>query len=174
MPNQNKADQIDDLKALLAETKGAVLTDYRGLTVAEMTNLRRKLRAQNAEYHIVKNTLIKIALGDSLTPELGEQLAGPTAMVFIKDEITGPTKTTLDFVRDAKKPEVKVKAGWYEGKIYDPEQVIAISKLPSREQLVANICGAINAPISEFVGTLDNIIGSFVRTIQAIADQKAA
>lgn len=173
MPNQKKDLQIGELRDLLAETKGAVLTEYRGLTMADMTKLRRKLLDQNAEYHIVKNTLFKRALGDTLSPELEELLKGPTAIVFLKGEITAPTKTTLDFVRDSKKPEVTVKGGYYEGKIYNPEQVAAISKLPSREQLVASVCGSINAPLSNFVGTLDGILSSFVRTIQAIADQKA-
>ncbi len=173
MPNAQKNLQIDELRTILAETKGAVLTEYRGLTVADITKLRRKLLEQNAEYHIVKNTLFKIALGDSLTPELDTLLAGPTAIAFFKDDISAPTKTVLDFVRDSKKPEVKVKGGYYEGKTYSPEQVVSISKLPSREQLVASVVGSINAPLSEFVGTLDGIVGTFVRTIQAIADQKA-
>ncbi len=173
MPNARKELQISELREIMASSKGAVLTDYRGLTVAEITNLRRKLRDQNAEYHIVKNTLFKIALGDQLTPGLEELLVGPTAIAFFKDEFTAPTKTVLDFVRDSKKQEVLVKGGFFEGKLYNPEQVTAISKLPSREQLIANVVGSINAPISEFVGTLDGILSSFVRTIQAIADQKA-
>lgn len=173
MPNAQKELQISDMRALVASSKATVLTEYRGLTVAEITNLRRKLREQNAEYHIVKNTLFKIALGDQLTPGLEELLKGPTAIVFIKEEFVAPTKTVLDFIRETKKTEVKVKGGYFEGNIYNPEQVVAISKLPSREQLVASVVGSINAPLSEFVGTLDGIISSFVRTIQAIADQKA-
>lgn len=173
MPNARKELQISELKEIMASSKGAVLTDYRGLTVAEITKLRVKLREQNAEYHIVKNTLFRIALGDQLSPGLDELLVGPTAIAFFKDEFTAPTKMVLDFVRDAKKQEVVVKGGYFEGKVYSTEQVVAISKLPSREQLIASVVGSINAPISEFVGTLDGILSSFVRTIQAIADKKA-
>lgn len=173
MPNPQKQATIAEMRELIAVSNGAILTDYRGLTVAEVTKLRRKLRDSNAEYHIVKNTLFKIALGDHLTPDLDAALAGPTAVVFLKDDLAVPTKTMLDFIRDAKKQEVKVKGGWIGGKFYDVDQMTAISKLPSREQLISNLLGALNGPISEFVGTLDSIISSFVRTLQAIADQKA-
>ena len=174
MPNAQKELIVSDLRDLAQGSKGAILTDYRGLTVAEVTRLRAKLRESNAEYHIVKNTLYKIALGkETVSPELESLLTGPTAILFAKNDVVAPTKAILDFLRDLKKPDIKVKGGYIDGKIYNVEQVTALSKLPSREQIIATLIGTLDGPAANFVGTLDNIIGSFVRTIQAIADKVA-
>ena len=163
MPNAHKENTVAGLREIIAKSKGAILTDYRGLTVAEVTTLRRKLREQKAEYHIVKNTLFKLAVGGQISPELDTLLKGPTAIVFTQDDI----------VAAAKKPDVKVKGGYLDGKVYSPDQVTSLSKLPPRPQIVAQLIGTLNGPISSFVGTLDGILGEFVRTIQSIADQKA-
>lgn len=172
MPNAEKERIVSELREIVAHSKGAILTDYRGLTVAEVTNLRRKLRDVDAEYHIVKNTLFKIAVGDGLSPEVENLLTGPTAIAFAHNDVVAPAKAVLDFLRDLKKPEIKVKGGWIDGKVYSVEQVTTLSKLPPREQIVAQLIGTLNAPLSELVGTLDNIIGEFVRTVQAIVDKR--
>ena len=174
MPNAQKELIVSDLRDLAQGSKGAILTDYRGLTVAEVTRLRLKLRESEAEYHIVKNTLYKVALGrDTVSPELEKLLTGPTAILFAKNDVVAPTKAILDFLRDLKKPDIKVKGGFIDGKIYNVDQVTALSKLPPREQIIATLIGTLDGPAANFVGTLDNIIGSFVRTIQAIADKVA-
>ena len=173
MPKAKKNETVAGLREILAGSKGAILTDYRGLTVAEVTGLRKKLRDNNAEFHIVKNTLFKLALGSKVSPELESLLTGPTAIVFASDDIVAPTKTILDFVVAAKKPDVKIKGGYLDGKVYSVEQVTSISKLPPRPQIVAQLIGTLNGPISSLVGTLDGILGEFVRTIQSIADKKA-
>lgn len=175
MPNKQKVETVAELSDIFASSKGAILTEYRGLTVSEVSNLRKKLRAVDAEYHIVKNTLFRRALGDQLTPELESLLTGPTAIAFAHGDVVASTKAVLDFLREVRnKPEVKVKAGYIDGKIYTPEQVTALSKLPAKEQIIAQLIGTLNAPASELVFTLDNIIGEFVRTIQAIADNQGA
>jgi large subunit ribosomal protein L10 len=173
MPNAHKASVVSDLRGIVKQSKGAILTDYRGLTVAEVTNLRKRLRGVDAEYHVVKNTLLKIALDGKVSPELEPLLTGPTAIVFAREDVVAPTKAVLDFLRELKKPDIKVKGGWIDGKVYDVAQVTALSKLPPKEQIVGQLVGTLNAPISNLVGTLDNIIGESVRTIQAIHDQKA-
>ncbi len=173
MPNAHKEHTVAGLRELIAGSKGAILTDYRGLTVAEVTTLRKKLRDSNAEYHIVKNTLFKLALGGKISPELEKLLVGPTAIVFAQDDIVAPAKAILDFAVAAKKPDVKVKGGYLDGKVYDVAQVTSISKLPPKPQIIAQLIGTLNGPVASLVGTLDGIIGEFVRTIQAVADQKA-
>ncbi|MBC7529461.1 MAG: 50S ribosomal protein L10 [Chthonomonadaceae bacterium] len=174
MPNPQKNLVIADLKAILGESKGAILTEYRGLTVAEVTILRKKLRDTNAEYHVVKNTLFKRALGDTLTPELDTLLSGPTGIMFAKGDVVPSTKATIDFLTALKKPDIKVKGGFIDGKIYTPDQVTALSKLPPREQILATLVGTIQKPLADLVGTLDNVIGDFVRTVQAIADKQGS
>jgi large subunit ribosomal protein L10 len=174
MPNPQKVLIVSELREIVQNSKGAILTDYRGLTVAEVSKLRRKLREFGAEYHIVKNTLYKRALGGEISPELENLLKGPTAIVFAKDDIVAPAKAILDFVKETKKQEVKVKGGYIDGKVISVDQVTAISKLPSREQIIGTLIGTLNAPASELVGTLNGIVSEFVRTVQAIADDKQA
>jgi large subunit ribosomal protein L10 len=172
MPNPQKEQIVAELRAIVAGSKGAILTDYRGLTVADVSKLRKKLRDSNAEYHIVKNTLYKLALGGEISPELDQLLTGPTAIVFAKDDIVAPSKAILDFVKDSKKPEVKVKGGYIDGKVISVDQVTAISKLPSREQIIGQLIGTLNAPASELVGTLNGVLSEFVRTVQAVSDKQ--
>lgn len=173
MPNVQKQQTVSELRDIVAQSKGAILTEYRGLTVAEVTALRKKLRDVEAEYHIVKNTLFKLALGDALSPDLENLLKGPIAIAFARQDVVAPTKAVLDFLRDLRKPEIQVKGGWIDGKIYTVDQVTALSKLPPKEQIVAQLVGTLNGPVSEFVSTLDNILGTFVRTIEAIKEKIA-
>src|SRR5471030_929315 len=103
MPNAHKEQTVAGLREIIAGSKGAILTNYRGLTVAEVTNLRKKLRENKAEYHIVKNTLFKLALGGELSPEMDKLLVGPTAIVFAHEDIVAPAKAVIDFIVASKK-----------------------------------------------------------------------
>jgi large subunit ribosomal protein L10 len=172
-PSPRKELLVSDLREILSTSKGAILTDYRGLTVAEVSKLRRKLREDNAEYHIVKNTLLKIAMGGKINPDLDNLLKGPTAIVFAKGDVVGPAKSVIDFVTTTRnRPDVKVKGGYIDGKVYDVAQVTALSKLPSREVIIAQFVGTLNGPAANFVGTLNSIISEFVGTIDAIAEKQ--
>lgn len=169
-PNAKKIEQVAQLRALLESSKGAILTDYRGLTVSEITDLRRRLQLVGAEYHVVKNTLFSIACSDAEAP-LRDHLAGPIAVAFAPEEPAAAAKAIFDFIRDKRKSDVKV--GYIDGVIYDSEGVRRLSQLPPRNVLLAEILGAIEAPISDFVGTLQGILNDFVWTLQAVQDQKA-
>jgi large subunit ribosomal protein L10 len=174
MPNAQKQLVISELRDIVTQSKGAILTDYRGLTVADVTNLRKKLRAVDAEYHIVKNTLFKIAVGEEAGAQLDTLLTGPTAIAFAKGDIVPTSKAVIDFLTALKKPDIKLKGGYIDGKIYNVADVTTLSKLPPKEQIIAQLLGSLNAPASNLVGTLNSIIGEFVRTIQAIADKQGA
>jgi len=153
---------------LVGRSSGAILTDYRGLTVAEITELRKRLRDTEAEYHVVKNTLFKRALTDG--ESLNTFLEGPTAIAFALKDPVAPTKVLLDFIREKRK--ASVKAGWIDGRLFNEEQLTALSKLPPRDFLIAQVIGGIQAPITGLVGTLNGIITNFVYTLQAIADKQ--
>jgi large subunit ribosomal protein L10 len=170
IPTAEKEKAIQELSDLIGRSKGAILTDYRGFTVAEITELRKRLREQNAEYHVVKNTLFKRALqnGEGLHPHL----EGPTAIAFALEDPVGPAKAILDFIREKRKGEVK--AGFIDGQVYTEPQVGELSKLPPRDVLIAMVIGSIQSPITSLVGTLDGIISNFVRTLQAVADKQGA
>jgi len=173
MPTQEKADVIKELEETIKRSNATLYTDYRGLTVAEVTDLRKKLRVVDAEYHIVKNTLFKRAAQGKLPlEELEPHLMGPTAIGFAKGDAVAATKALLDFMKDHK--EMTLKAGVMDGKIFNAAQVTAISKLPPKEVLISQMLGSLNGPITGLVGTLNGIISNFVFTLQAVADKKAA
>ena len=150
-----------------------LVTDYRGLTVSEITALRRKLRETGTEYKVAKNTLLTLAAGDRATDEFKKLLEGPTAIAFIKgDNQVAVAKAMVDFVKDHK--AMSIRGALVEGQVLDVEQVTALSKIPSKEILISQMLGSIQAPISGLVGTLQGCISSLVFTIQAVADQKTA
>ena len=169
-PKPQKVEQVSALRRLLSESNGAILTDYRGLTVSEITDLRRRLQQAGAEYHVVKNTLFKIACGDQVGA-LEEHLTGPVAVAFALQDPVAPAKTIFDFIREKRKAEVKV--GLIEGRVYQVEGVRQLSQLPPRQVLIGQAIGIMQAPIYNLVGTLQGIINNFVWTLQAIHDQKA-
>ena len=172
-PAEAKVELVSELRALVGQTKAAILTDYRGLSVAEMTELRKKLRDVDAEYRVVKNTLFKLAAGDAMPiAEMGEFLTGPTAIGFAKADPVAVAKILLDYARDHK--AMSVKAGVMDGRILSAAQVESLSKVPPREVLLSQMIGSLQSPISGFVGTLSGIISNFVFTLQAIADKQGA
>ena len=168
IPTAEKEQAIQDLTDLIGRSKGAILTDYRGFTVSEITELRKRLREQGAVYHVVKNTLFKRALqnGDGLE----QYLEGPTAIAFALEDPVGPAKAGLDFMKEKKKGVVK--AGYIEGVVYTEPQVGELSKLPSRDVLIAQVVGGIQSPLSGLVGSLNGILSNFVYTLQAIVDKQ--
>jgi large subunit ribosomal protein L10 len=173
MPTLEKENVVAELGATIDRANATLYTDYRGLTVADVTALRKKLREVDAEYHIVKNTLFKLAAKDKLPlADLEPFLVGPTAIGFAKGDAVAATKTLLEFMKDHK--QMSLKAGIVDGKIYNPAQVTELSKLPPKEQIIAQILGALDAPASNLVGILDAVTADLVFTIEAVAQQKAA
>ena len=173
MPTVEKENIVAELGKTIERSKATLYTDYRGLSVSDVTALRKKLREVDAEYHIVKNTLFRLAAKDRLPlDELDAHLVGPTAIGFAQGDPVAAAKALLDFMKDHK--NMALKAGVVDGKVFGPDQITALSKLPPKEQIIAQILGAIDAPAANLVGTLDAIIADLIYTIQGIADQKAA
>ena len=170
-PAGAKVEVVAELRELVGLTKAAILTDYRGLSVAELTELRKKLREVDGEYRVVKNTLFKLAAGDSMpVSDMAEHLTGPTAIGFAKGDPVAVAKILLDYAQAHK--AMSVKAGVMDGRILTTAQVEALSKTPPREVLLSQMIGSLQSPIAGFVGTLGGIISNFVFTLQAIADKQ--
>jgi large subunit ribosomal protein L10 len=172
-PRPDKVEAVDEIRAVYGSSSAIILTDYRGLTVVEITALRRKLRDTGGEYHIVKNTLFKRALGD-VPPALDGLLNGPTAVAFATGDPVAMTKALLDFLRDLRKPDIQVKGGYLEGKVFTPQQVVDLSRLPPREIILGQVVGTIQAPLNNLAGTLNGILSEFARTLQALVDKQQA
>ena len=161
---------VAELKDHLTNAKGAVLTSYKGLTVAMDTELRR-----GVNYHVVKNTMTNLAAKEAGLDELTDHLAGTTALAFSKEDAVAPAKVICDFIKKNKLEDngiLTVKAGLVEGKVITDKEVKALANLPSREQLIAKLLGSMNAPIANTVGVLSAVIRNAVYVIDAIREKK--
>jgi large subunit ribosomal protein L10 len=171
-PRADKVQTVGELQEVFSSSKGAILTEYRGLSVSEISELRTRLRTGGGEYHVVKNTLFRRALGDDLNPDLEKLLAGPTAIAFAREDIVTTTKSLMDYFRELRRPEITVKGGFVEGKVYSPDQVTALSKIPPRPIVLGQAVGTLQAPLSNFVGTMNGILSEFARTLQALSEKR--
>jgi len=156
---QEKMQLVADVAGKMKESAATVLTDYRGLTVAEVTELRRKLREAGIEFRVVKNTLIRRATAIAELTELDEHLTGPTAIAFSKDDAVAPAKVIMEFAKTNE--NLKVKAGIVEGKVVGFDQIKALADLPSREGLLSMLLSVLQAPIR-----------NFALAVKAVAEQK--
>lgn len=137
------------------DAAAVVLVDYRGLTVAQDTELRNQLRAAGITYKVCKNTMMKRAFEGTEFEGLGEYLEGPSAMAVSKDDATAPARIICKFAKTADKLEVK--AGVVEGKVYDMAGIQALSTIPSREELLSKLLGSIQSPIANFARVIKQI-----------------
>jgi large subunit ribosomal protein L10 len=173
MPNREEKKQIvEELKDKLNQVKAAIFTDYRGLNVEEITELRKQLREAGIEYKVVKNTLTRIAAKDINMDFLEEYLTGPTAIAFSFEDPVTPAKILSKFANSHK--ALDIKAGLVEGKLIDVEGIKALADLPSREVLIAKVIGGMQAPISGLVGVLNGPMRGLVYALKAIQDKKSA
>lgn len=168
---------VAELKDQLTSAKGVVLTGYKGLTVAQDTELRRELRANGVTYHVVKNTMLRLAAKDAGIEGLDSHLEGTTAFAFSAEDAVAPAKVICDFMNKNKLEEagiLTVKVGMVEGKVIDEKEVKALASLPSREELIAKLLGSMNAPISNTVNVLQGVIRNAVYVLDAVRAQKAS
>ena len=152
MPTQEKIDAVEDLKGRLHGVKTVLLTEYRGLTVQQISELRKQLRAVSAEYKVVKNRLAKIAISASELQVLKPQLTGPVALVFSKDDPVAVAKTVSTFARTNQ--ALTIKGGYVDGRLMAPDALKALAELPPKEALRAQLVGAISGPLTQLVGLL--------------------
>lgn len=167
---QHKVDSVKALRDEFAEVKDFIFTDYRGLSVGQITELRGKLREKNAVLKVVKNRFAKLALAELEQPEAGENLVGPTAVAYTTEESGPVAKVLFEY---AKNSPVEVKGGIIDGDVFDMSQLEAYSKLPTRLELIAQLMGTMNAPVQKLVSTMNAVPETFVRTLQAVADSKS-
>lgn len=170
-PKPQKVEQVEQIRQWLISSKGVIFTDYRGLNVSQITRLRRQLRQAQAEYRVVKNTLFRLAAQEVLQTELDDVLQGPTAAAFIRGDEVVAAKAVTDALRELR--SLSIKGAVLGKKRYTADAVQQLAKLPSREVLVAQVVGGLQAPITGLVGTLQGILRGFVYTVQAIADKKS-
>ena len=166
---------VADLKEKLTSCKGAVLTSYKGLTVAQDTALRVELRNAGVSYHVVKNTMTRIAANEAGLEDLVSHLEGTTAMAISMDDAVAPAKVISEFMKKNNLEDqgiLTIKVGIVEGKVVSAEDVKAIAALPSKEVLIAKLLGSIQAPLSNTVGVMGSMVRSIVTVLDAVRKQK--
>jgi large subunit ribosomal protein L10 len=154
MKRSTKEDFIVGFRERLDRAPVLYLTDFTGLDVKSMTILRQKLKESGAEYLVGKNRLVLRALADTELPDLSGALQGPTGVVFGYDDAVGPAKAVSDFAKEHGDRPV-FKLGVLENKILEPAQIDRLAKLPPREQLLAELAGALQAPMAALSGALE-------------------
>ena len=172
MDQNGKEQLVTELASKLATAKATFLADYRGLNVEAATNLRKKLNEAGVEYRVVKNTLLRLASKGTDVEVLDDYLYGPTAIVIVGDDPVAPAKVLADLAKDSKTFELK--AGTLGAKVISAEDIEALAKLPGREELLAKMLSTMNAPTTNFVGTMAALPRQMVQVLTAIKDQKAA
>ena len=147
---------VAEIKERFESAKSAVLVDYRGLSVGEVTELRSKFRQAGVEYKVYKNNLVKIAIKDTPFEALSQDLTGPNAIAFGINDAVIPAKIIKDFAKGHK--NLELKAGVVEGSYCNLEQMIQIADLPTKEVLIGRFLGSVKAPVSNFAYFLSNLI----------------
>ncbi|GAB4150671.1 MAG: 50S ribosomal protein L10 [Cyanobacteria bacterium J069] len=167
---KNKQALVAELKESLSQAQMAVVIDFKGLTVAEITDLRRRLRPSGTECRVAKNTLMRIAVkGDETWESIVPLCKESSAFLLIKDDVGGAIKAYQDFQKASKKSVLR--GGVLEGRILTEDDVKAIGDLPSKEQLISQIAGAINAVATKVAVGIKEVPASLARVTQAIADK---
>jgi large subunit ribosomal protein L10 len=164
VPTQDKVTTVEDLKTRLHGVHSVFLTEYRGLTVQQLSELRRQLRAVSAEYKVVKNRLARIAVSSSDLAAMVPHLTGPTGFIIARDEPVAVAKALQTFTRTV--PALAVKAGFVDGQMLGPDDLKALADLPSRAALRGQLVGVIQGPLVQLVGLLERVQSDLVYVLE--------
>lgn len=167
MPTPQKEMTVQVLVETLGQAKAAIVADYRGLTVEQLANLRKRLRPLGARFVVVKNTLLKIALREKQLPAIDALLEGPNAILFAAGDPVEATKTLAAFVKELRKNLPEIKGGLLGSRVMSAQDVEALATLPPREQILATLVGTVQTPVANVVSTLGALLQNLVGTIEA-------
>ena len=170
MDKTKKQTIVTDLGARIKAARSIYVTDFTGLNVASVSDLRRRLRKSGVDYVVIKNTLAKRALKDARVAGLYDHLHGSTALALTAKDPAAAAKVLTDFAKEFQKPSVK--AAMVEGRAVSPEQVKRLASLPPREQLLAELGAAMQAPLAGFAGALLALLSSFAGALEALKTQR--
>ncbi len=171
-PRAEKVAVVDEVRNRLDSSDGAVLTEYRGLTVSELAELRRELSAAGGDYKIYKNTLVRLAVGDSPQAALHDLLTGPTAIAFVKGDVDAVAKALRDFAKG--NPNLVVKGGMVGTGLLSPSDIEVLADLPSKDTLLAQFAGALSAPMQQLAGLIQALPRNLAFGLSALVEQRRA
>lgn len=171
MNRKEKEAVVGEVAQRLARAKAVILTDFSGLKVEQMTDLRQKLKDSGLEYMVVKNTLLRLASQGTGAEPLSQKMTGPNGLGFSYDDPVELAKVLVNFAKD--NPKLDIKEGVLDGKLIGAEAVSALAKLPSREVLLAQLLGVMNGVARNFVSVLAAVPRGLVTALKQIEEQKA-
>jgi large subunit ribosomal protein L10 len=167
-----KETKISQMKEKVDKAQVAIVTEYKGYTVEEITKLRRSLQKEDGDYMVTKNTLAKLAVKDTPYEVLTDSLKGPIAIAFGYGDQVAPAKALSNFIKDTKKGEILAAA--MDGKFLTAAEAKALANLPSKAEIYAKMLGCINSPASGIVGGINGVMSALVRAVAAVRDTKQA
>jgi large subunit ribosomal protein L10 len=170
MPQADKIKKLEEISASLGKAKSVFLTDFTGLTVEEVTRLRKEFRKADVEYIVVKNTLARKSAEQLGYEQIIPHLVGPTGLAMAMSDPVAPVRVIFDFKKDKEKP--RIKAAMLEGQLLDQAAAEQIRHIPSRQVLLGQVVSGIASPISAFLGGLQSIISKLVYTVDAIRQKQ--
>jgi len=167
-----KEDKVSLMKEKVDKAQVAIVTEYKGYTVEEITSLRRSLQKEDGDYMVTKNTLAKLAIKGTPYEVLADLLKGPIAIAFGYGDQVAPAKALSNFIKDTKKGEILAAA--MDGKLLSAAEAKALANLPSKAEIYAKMLGCINSPASGIVGGINGVMSALVRAVAAVRDTKKA
>jgi len=174
LTRKQKEDILASVQEKLKDQKSMVIVDFKGLSVVKTSELKKDLKKNGAEYKVVKKSILSKAIETSDVEGLDvKEFGGATGVVFLYEDQVTPVKTVYDFSKQKGLEDFKILGGVLENKVISESEVIALAKLPSREQLLANLLAQMNAPVSGFVNVLAGNIKNLVYALNAIKEKKA-
>jgi large subunit ribosomal protein L10 len=168
----HKVEVVEEVKTRVSAATASIVSEYRGLTTAELAELRTSLAAAGGDYRIFKNTLVRIAIDGGEYQPLSEYLSGPSALTFVQGDISAVAKALRDFSRN--NPLLVIKGGLADGSLLSPGDLAALADLPPREVLLARLAGALAAPMQQMAGLLQALPRSMAYGISALIEQRQA
>jgi large subunit ribosomal protein L10 len=165
-----KVELIDEVTSRLQAATASIVSEYRGLTVAELADLRQSLNSVGGDYKIFKNTLVRRAVDGGEYQPLSEYLSGPSALTFVQGDISAVAKALRDFSRA--NPHLVIKGGLADGSLLSPSDLAALADLPPRDVLLARLAGALAAPMQQMAGLLQALPRNLAYGLQALIDEK--
>lgn len=172
LTKQQKEQQVAELTEKMKTATVGVLVDYCGLTVEEVTELRKKLRESKVDYRVYKNSVLRFASQNSGYGDMAKFYDGPNAIAISQDDAVAPAKILVEFAKTH--PKIEIKAGFLDGKVATAKDIEALATLPSREEMLSKILGGFNAPVSGLANVLQATIRSVVYALSAYAEKKEA
>ncbi len=169
-PRPEKVAVVEEVRQRLDQADAAILTEYRGLTVAELAQLRRSLAPVGGDYKVFKNTLVRLAVTGRPEEPISELLKGPTALAFVRGDVAAVAKALRDFARA--NPALVIKGGLVDGRLLSAPELSSLADLPPRDILLAQLAGALAAPLRQLAGLLEALPRNLAYGLKALLDQQ--